>query len=207
MELWSPTWMVRQQLWSPSVVCQCGRWVASTSFWCESTLPLASDTAIVSFLPESSWISLFGGSGSTDTILLCNRRVTSRPDSGRRSALLRENVPGTVTHTLNSGSYIFIPRCLHHRKTLSAGRNITLLIAGLNGYSCLSPYLARCPRTFLAGSTGDSRMQLTEENRQYLTDPQTGWEVFSDLSSSFPVCYFHLMGLAEFSMESFSLQR
>ena len=130
-------------------------------------------TAIVSFLPESSWISLFGGSGSTDTILLCNRRVTSRPDSGRRSA----------------------------------GRNITLLIAGLNGYSCLSPYLARCPRTFLAGSTGDSRMQLTEENRQCLTDPQTGWEVFSDLSSSFPVCYFHLMGLAEFSMESFSLQR
>nr|WP_297103337.1 hypothetical protein [uncultured Prevotella sp.] len=72
-------------------------------------------------------------------------------------------MPGTVTHTLNSGSYIFIPRCLHHRKTLSAGRNITLLIAGLNGYSCLSPYLARCPRTFLAGSTGDSRMQLTEK--------------------------------------------
>nr|WP_297100835.1 hypothetical protein [uncultured Prevotella sp.] len=118
------------------------------------------------------------GSGSTDTILLCNRRVTSRPDSGRRSALLRENVPGTVTHTLNSGSYIFIPRCLHQRKTLSAGRNITLLIAGLNGYSCLSPYLARCPRTFLAGATGDSRMQLTEATRQCLTAPETGWVSF-----------------------------
>ena len=32
-------------------------------------------------------------------------------------------------------------------------------------------------------------------------------QIFSGLSSSCPVCHFHLMGLAEFSMESFSLQR
>ena len=146
------------------------------------------------------------GSCSTDTILLCNRRVTSRPDSGRRSALLRENVPGTVTHTLNSGSYIFIPRCLHQRKTLSAGRNITLLIAGLNGYSCLSPYLARCPRTFLAGATGDSRTQFTEATRQCLTAPETGWVSF--LAYLRPVhVLFPPHGFMSLSDESFSLAK
>lgn len=51
-------------------------------------------------LPESPWISLFGGSCSTDTILLCNRRVTLRPDSGRHFVRYKENVPdGAVTHT------------------------------------------------------------------------------------------------------------
>ena len=101
-------------------------------------LPLASDTITSSYLPESASASLFGGSCTTDTILLCNRRVTSRPDSGRRSALFMENVP-KVTHTLNSGSNIFIPRCLIHRIVLSAGRNITLLIAGQNGYPVCPP--------------------------------------------------------------------
>ena len=101
-------------------------------------LPLASDTITSSNLPESASASLFGGSCTTDTILLCNRRVTSRPDSGRHSALFMENVP-KVTHTLNSGSNIFIPRCLIHRIVLSAGRNITLLIAGLNGYPVCPP--------------------------------------------------------------------
>ncbi|MBQ8158973.1 MAG: hypothetical protein IJ081_08155 [Prevotella sp.] len=65
---------------------------------------------------------------------------------------------------MNSVTNVFIPRCRCHRIPLSAGRNITLLIAGLNGYSCLSPYLAGCPRTFLAGATGDSRT-LPEANR------------------------------------------
>lgn len=95
-------------------------------------------TITSSNLPESASASLFGGSCTTDTILLCNRRVTSRPDSGRHSALFMENVP-KVTHTLNSGSNIFIPRCLIHRIVLSAGRNITLLIAGLNGYPVCPP--------------------------------------------------------------------
>ena len=49
-------------------------------------------------LPGKSMNISLRGSCSTDTILLCNRRVTLRPDSGRRSALLRENVP-VQSHT------------------------------------------------------------------------------------------------------------
>lgn len=112
----------------------------------------------------------------------------------------------TVTHTMNSVTNVFIPRCRCHRIPLSAGRNITLLIAGLNGYPCLSPYLARCPRTFLAGATGDSQMQLTEANRQCLTAPETGWVSF--LAYLRPVrVLFPPHGFISLSDESFSLAK
>ena len=65
-------------------------------------------------------------SGSTDTILPNKQRVTSRLVSGRHFTLVTENVP-EVTHTVPSGANIFIPRCLHQRKILSAGRKVTLL--------------------------------------------------------------------------------
>ena len=66
------------------------------------------------------------GTGSTDTILPNKQRVTSRLVSGQHFALVTENVP-EVTHTITIGANIFIPRCSHQRKILSAGRKVTLL--------------------------------------------------------------------------------
>lgn len=46
-----------------------------------------------------------------------------------------------VTHTLNSGSNVFVPRCLNHREALSAGHDLTQLTAVLNDYPACSPTL------------------------------------------------------------------
>ena len=107
-----------------------------------------------------------------------------------------------VTHTLNSGSNVFVPRCLNHREALSAGHDLTQLTAVLNDYPACSPTLQ------------DSHVLSWQESvmtagHGSTWKPVTGCrnlnkgQIFSGLSSSCPVCHFHLMGLVSFSASLF----
>ena len=60
MEIGEPSRMVRRQLWSPSYVCQCGRWVARTSWWL-SFKQLASVNSTVTACPLHVFTPFPGG--------------------------------------------------------------------------------------------------------------------------------------------------
>lgn len=89
MEIGQPTWMVRQQLWSPSIICQWCRWVASI-FTRWNLNRYISSTAIASDPPESGMSSYCEGSSTTSVIHTRGSRFPWCPVSSARYCSMKK---------------------------------------------------------------------------------------------------------------------
>ena len=138
----------------------------------------------------------------------------TRPDSRKRQ---NSTVP-LVLHTHSTAFPHFSPHFYHTVRLVLTPGTASLTDTSYSGQ------LLMCYPCPLSASHGDWFSDLDGTSaalvavrclsvwplgRQYLPDGSryAVLQIFSDLSSSCPVCHFHLMGLVEFSVESFSLQR